>query len=932
MFVVPVLFVVGATLIQPKELPCTKPSRDLWGHQANSESTASNQTTQIQLASVESNSQVFNWTEIGPPGGDVEVVRISPENPNLLFAGIAPGGASGGTLFRSNDGGMLWEELPEFHGNSVYDIQFGPAGLVFVGSTRGVWRSQDNGNSWEDLDLGITGGTVGGETVFRLALQDVEGELHLFAGISSHLGSQSKNLLMSIDGGTSWVNITPPLAFPLACQGITFHPLNAGKIYACFGNSFSGGQIWYSPDYGMNWFNRSQLLPNTPMYGLAHDGESLYVCGGANFGGGFGLFRSDDDGQSWSALHDNFWPSYSIQDIAIDAQDTNVIYLASEHHGLFKSTDRGESWSFGIGNSLNMSLKSVAIDPYDNSHLFVSASSLAVWTSNDAGESWTSSSQGIDYLNIYSVASNPNNADEIAIAFQGLNNGGVYTSDDRGIGWTLEALPPTRYNAVSYSPEGILYAISDGPTSIAPEGIYRKEDSGVWSSMGPNQGPFFESELFTFEFRAMPAGSLLVGGSDFGVAGTEATIWFFDAEFQQWEKVFEGSQSSEVIRDLEMVGEGESTRFLATKGVFNLQTQQGEVLISLDSGHHWTQSMNGLPASLQPNTLAVCVEEPNTVFLGVSDSLQGNYGLFRSSDGGENWWGVGETTPVLQVLQNPEHAGLLYVLRSEFPWVEISVDGGESFYPMSLGLSVDNSQLRELRFINSSTPYLFLATDQGGFGIELNDGVAFADCNENLNPDPQDIAVGFSLDCNRNEIPDECEASEPFGIISSNIPNNAIDARQPFGVNGGNPQGWQWVKIGFNANISELQASDFEILQVGGTNPKPNIVGFFPLPQNQITIFLDRIIAPGAWTSVRHICSGSSIRLGYLPGDANGDGTSAPIDILALINSLNGVIPLPIWSTDINRSEVAEPSDILRLVDLLNGAGEYDPYFGVTLP
>lgn len=932
MFLIPILFVFGATILDSKGLSPAQSSRDLLGHQASIESTFSNLIPQVQSQSVASNSQILNWVEVGPPGGDVEVVRLSPENPNLLFAGLAPGGASGGTLFRSNDGGNQWEEVPEFHGNSVYDIQFGTEGLVYIGSTRGVWRSQDHGETWEDLDLGITGGTVGGETVFRIALQNIEGELYLYAGVSSHLGSQDKNLLMSLDGGSSWLNITPPMGFPLACQGIAVHPLEGGKIYACFGNSFSGGQIWYSPDYGWNWFNRSQFLPNAPMYGLAHDGESLYVCGGSNFGGGFGLFRSDDDGQNWAALHDSFWPSYAIQDIAIDNQNPSVIYLASEHNGLFKSTNRGESWSFGVGNSLNMSLKSVELDRNDSAHLFVSASSLAILASHDGGESLISSSKGIDYLNIYSVASNPNHADEIAIAFQGLNNGGVYTSDDGGMSWTLEALPPTRYNAVSYSPEGTLYAISDGPTSIAAEGVYRKEDSGIWKNIGPDQGPFFESELFTFEFRAMPAGSLLVGGADFGVAGNEATIWFFDAELQQWEKVFEGTEPPEVIRDLEMVGEGENTRFLATKGVFNLQTQHGEVLLSSDGGHSWVSTSQGLPFSMQPNTLAVCVEEPNTVFLGVSDSLQGSYGLFRSLDGGDSWLSVGETDRVLQVVQNPDHAGLLYVLRAEFPWVEISVDGGESFYPMSLGLSVDNSQLRELRFINASTPYLFLATDQGGFGIELNDGVAFADCNENLNPDPQDIAAGLSLDCNRNEIPDECETDEPFGIISSSIPNNAIDARQPFGVNGGNLQGWQWVKIGFNADISELNASDFEVLQVGATTPKPNIMGFFPLAQNEVTIFLDRIIAPGAWTSIRHVCSGSTIRLGFLPGDANGDGTSAPVDILALINSLNGVIPLPIWSTDINRSDLAEPSDILRLIDLLNGAGEYDPYFGKTLP
>ena len=74
------------------------------------------------------------------------------------------------------------------------------------------------------------------------------------------------------------------------------------------------------------------------------------------------------------------------------------------------------------------------------------------------------------------------------------------------------------------------------------------------------------------------------------------------------------------------------------------------------------------------------------------------------------------------------------------------------------------------------------------------------------------------------------------------------------------------------------------------------------------------------------------IDIGFLPGDVNGDGTSGPVDILDLIDSLNGVVPLPPERTDINRSGVATPVDILRLIDLLNGANSTRPWLGVSLP
>ena len=57
-----------------------------------------------------------------------------------------------------------------------------------------------------------------------------------------------------------------------------------------------------------------------------------------------------------------------------------------------------------------------------------------------------------------------------------------------------------------------------------------------------------------------------------------------------------------------------------------------------------------------------------------------------------------------------------------------------------------------------------------------------------------------------------------------------------------------------------------------------------------------------------------------------------PLDILALIDRLNGVIALPEWSTDIDRDGSAGPQDILRLIDLLNGAGAFEPWNGKSLP
>jgi hypothetical protein len=43
-------------------------------------------------------------------------------------------------------------------------------------------------------------------------------------------------------------------------------------------------------------------------------------------------------------------------------------------------------------------------------------------------------------------------------------------------------------------------------------------------------------------------------------------------------------------------------------------------------------------------------------------------------------------------------------------------------------------------------------------------------------------------------------------------------------------------------------------------------------------------------------------------------------------------VTLADWQADVDRSSVVAPLDILAVIDLLNGAGEFDSWIGVSLP
>jgi hypothetical protein len=173
----------------------------------------------------------------------------------------------------------------------------------------------------------------------------------------------------------------------------------------------------------------------------------------------------------------------------------------------------------------------------------------------------------------------------------------------------------------------------------------------------------------------------------------------------------------------------------------------------------------------------------------------------------------------------------------------------------------------------------------------------------------------------------------PLQVVSSEPPNNAIDARKPSDPDGNNRTGWSSVVLTLNGEPCTLTPSRFVVTKVGGVLPPPTIAAVEQVTGSTVRLTLNGPIEPGAWTTVADSISGTGARLGFLPGDVNGDGAAAPVDILSLIDSLNGVGPtLPLWATDIDRSGTAAPADILSLIDLLNGAGAFNVWNGARLP
>jgi photosystem II stability/assembly factor-like uncharacterized protein len=645
------------------------------------------------------------WVALGPYGGDVADVNASPTAANVVLAGIAPDGGSGGTLYRSTDGGATWTPHATFAGRSVYDIEFAPNGFIYLGTDDGVWKSTNDGVSWTQLPTGLGLN----DSVYEVAI-DPHNSNYIWAGVGDALGSQPLNVIRSMNGGSSWVSVTPPIS-PTTCTGIAFHPTDANKVYACFAGAFGGSDFWVSTTYGSSWVHRKTGLPNNPLNDVTHDGTRVLVTGGQLFGGqDVGLYASDNDGLTWTPLHDGSWPVMAFSAIELDPAAPQKMYLASIGAGVFYSDDAGVTWAFGVGGTGSLSLNSVRFAPADPSIMFLGASAAGVLKSADGGASFAPSSVGIGALTVNAVAASPVSPLEMAIAYEGLNNGGIYSSLDGGVTWTPEAVPGTRWSNVIFSFDGTLYAISDGPTSIAPEGLYRRELNGNWTCLGPDQGPYFESEVPAVRFSRNNPELFLVAGSDFGLAGYEATVWLsLDAGYS-WSKVYEGAPGTQDhVTALEVVEDGTDTTMLASF-VDMSSSQTGGVLRSFNGGWNWSFSSTGLNPQAQGYAVAGSLAEPNTFYF--ADGRSGG-GVYRSSDGGQSWSAVSLLGPVYDIVWDALNTSVLYIMRPTSYRVYRSEDSGATFMPFGQGL--DSAGGGNGLEYAASPPRLLLATGTGTY-------------------------------------------------------------------------------------------------------------------------------------------------------------------------------------------------------------------------
>jgi photosystem II stability/assembly factor-like uncharacterized protein len=95
-----------------------------------------------------------------------------------------------------------------------------------------------------------------------------------------------------------------------------------------------------------------------------------------------GLFRTLDGGINWSSIGSSTLPSDGAISIAIAAVQPQTVYLGTLSNGVFKSTDGGLNW-MPVNNVEMTTIGSIAIDPANTDVVYVADSNESTGRSQD---------------------------------------------------------------------------------------------------------------------------------------------------------------------------------------------------------------------------------------------------------------------------------------------------------------------------------------------------------------------------------------------------------------------------------------------------------------------------------------------------------------------------------------------------------------------
>jgi hypothetical protein len=225
--------------------------------------------------------------------------------------------------------------------------------------------------------------------------------------------------------------------------------------------------------------------PHNPGHLVA--GGLAYPCGADPFAGAgvASLYLSPDRGQTWGYLGPT-QPISWVSDIAFDAVDPDLIYVATDGTGLWKSTDGGATWDVTPHPDGRAHAAEIAPHPTLSGYLILSTSDASngagLYASQDSGETWAFLHSNVGSPLVYAPTVPPS-------LYAGMASGeyyGLVRSRDNGQTWepVESAGFPISLAAGTDGERVVVYAGTAGGVAVAGAQVASDPIPGWGSILG----------------------------------------------------------------------------------------------------------------------------------------------------------------------------------------------------------------------------------------------------------------------------------------------------------------------------------------------------------------------------------------------------------------------------------------------------------------
>jgi photosystem II stability/assembly factor-like uncharacterized protein len=540
------------------------------------------------------------------------------------------------TFVRSNDGGNSWTkiDLGLFPAEALYHVKFRDTNVGFVAGNDRLFRTSDGGATWNPV-AGFQGGSSRGIS---------------FPGPNVVIIGANGAITRSTDDGASFEVRSAYPTCPVI-YGMDFRDANVGLVGGVIADTGEAG-IYKTTDGGQTWVRKHPASANeiiwldaTTVLALSggevlkstNEGEtwtqhgttgvgmitfqrvtpSLFV-GVDAFGG---IYRSADGAQTWQTVQQPIFELSASWDVHFaDAQNGFVV---GARGFIFRTSDGGLTWQ-QRNNGINM--QSANIHAFDDNVLLSAGDIGFVMRSTDGGQWWSVQRLKVTgvIFNRYEDIKTMDIHAPSGLAIAAGAGGVIFRSTDRGATWQSVGYPalspeiPPSFHKLHIVNANVAYMLARDPDG-GNRNIWKTTNGGLtwtWSQITTG-------ELYDVEFVDENLGFIV---------GSDATHWQ-GARLGYYKTVNGGATWTH--RVIETPHTLLDTMKMANANVGYLMGA-GYVARTTNGGQTWTPTSIG-EGRLWNSMFA----RGNEVYAGESGYDNPQPKLWKSTDTGQTWTALG---------------------------------------------------------------------------------------------------------------------------------------------------------------------------------------------------------------------------------------------------------------------------------------------------